>query len=95
MDSDYKFYLMIIFGLSIFAIFMIFHGIDYTNKVSNLPVIERTVFGTITKGESTECVFIVNGTRMTSNEHPCLYKEGEKVNVRIRDNGYLEIMGKP
>lgn len=81
----------VLIGAGIIAI-PIYNMHEDMRVFSEQPVIERTVYGTVTKNEYTECVFVIDDKRITTSETPCLYKEGEKVNTQLHQNGYRIII---
>lgn len=75
----------------VLTIFIVNMGINEGKKYDETPTIEREVFSTITIGEYTECVFVIDDKRYFTMDHPCMYKMGEKVKTKLLDNSYKRI----
>ena len=75
----------------VFTIFVVNMGISEGKKYDETPTVEREVFSTIIINEYTECVFVIDEKRYTTNDIPCMYKMGEKVKTKLLDNSYKRI----
>ncbi len=72
--------ILIVLGL---MVLMIWGGSEWLEYYDNIPIIEREVFTVIVDDGYDECLFIVDGERLLTNDYPCEYKEGEMVKTKV------------